>query len=132
MKNTVFEGAATAIITPLNENGIDFAKFAELIYDEHKTYQEPGTYVNEGKNWNDTFIDVWAGRTTLDAAVADYSKRESAALKTAVEKGTYNIDVAKKVEAEKLADWKAGNLCNDDRLDVFDLCLMKRELLKNN
>ena len=32
----------------------------------------------------------------------------------------------------KLADWKAGNLCNDDRLDVFDLCLMKRELLKNN
>ena len=32
----------------------------------------------------------------------------------------------------KLADWKAGNFCNDDRLDVFDLCLMKRELLKNN
>ena len=32
----------------------------------------------------------------------------------------------------KLADWKAGNLCNDNRLDVFDLCLMKRELLKNN
>ena len=32
----------------------------------------------------------------------------------------------------KLADWKARNLCNDNRLDVFDLCLMKRELLKNN
>ncbi len=32
----------------------------------------------------------------------------------------------------KLADWKAGNFCNDDRLDVFDLCLMKRELLKSN
>lgn len=30
----------------------------------------------------------------------------------------------------KLADWKAGDLCKDDRLDVFDLCLMKRELLK--
>lgn len=28
-----------------------------------------------------------------------------------------------------LADWKAGNLCEDGRLDVFDLCLMKRELL---
>lgn len=28
-----------------------------------------------------------------------------------------------------LADWKAGDLCEDDRLDVFDLCLMKRELL---
>ncbi len=32
----------------------------------------------------------------------------------------------------KLADWRAGNFCNDNRLDVFDLCLMKRELLKRN
>lgn len=30
-----------------------------------------------------------------------------------------------------LADWRAGNFCDDDRLDVFDLCLMKRELLNN-
>ena len=29
-----------------------------------------------------------------------------------------------------LADWKAGDLCEDGRLDIFDLCLMKRELLK--
>lgn len=29
-----------------------------------------------------------------------------------------------------LPDWKAANLCEDDRLDVVDLCLMKRELLK--
>jgi len=32
----------------------------------------------------------------------------------------------------KLANWKAGDFCEDNRLDVFDLCLMKRELLKNN
>ena len=31
MKNTVFTGAATAIITPLNENGIDFESFGKLI-----------------------------------------------------------------------------------------------------
>ena len=31
MKNTVFTGAATAIITPLNENGIDFDAFGRLI-----------------------------------------------------------------------------------------------------
>ncbi len=31
MKNTVFTGAATALITPLNENGIDFPQFARLI-----------------------------------------------------------------------------------------------------
>ena len=29
----------------------------------------------------------------------------------------------------QLADWKAADLCNDDRLDVFDLCLMRKELL---
>ena len=30
-----------------------------------------------------------------------------------------------------LADWKAADFCNDNVLNVFDLCLMKRELLKN-
>jgi hypothetical protein len=29
----------------------------------------------------------------------------------------------------KLADWKAANYYNDNRLDVFDLCLMKRKLI---
>ena len=29
-----------------------------------------------------------------------------------------------------LADWKAADLCEDDRLNVFDLCIMKRELLR--
>ncbi|MBE6857736.1 MAG: hypothetical protein E7500_10055, partial [Ruminococcus sp.] len=32
----------------------------------------------------------------------------------------------------ELKNWKAGDFCDDNRLDVFDLCLMKRELLKNN
>ena len=31
MKNTVFTGAATAIITPLDENGVDYARFGTLI-----------------------------------------------------------------------------------------------------
>ena len=31
MKKTVFKGAATAIVTPLNENGIDFENFGRLI-----------------------------------------------------------------------------------------------------
>ena len=31
MKNTVFEGVATAIITPLNEQGIDYESFGRLI-----------------------------------------------------------------------------------------------------
>ena len=31
----------------------------------------------------------------------------------------------------RLANWKAADLCEDDRLDVFDLCLMKRELINS-
>ena len=30
----------------------------------------------------------------------------------------------------RLNNWKAADLCKDDKLDVFDLCLMKRELLQ--
>jgi hypothetical protein len=30
-----------------------------------------------------------------------------------------------------LNDWKTADLCKDDRLDVFDLCLIKRKLVKS-
>ena len=30
----------------------------------------------------------------------------------------------------KLADWQAADLCKDGKLNVFDLCLMKKELFK--
>ena len=30
----------------------------------------------------------------------------------------------------RLPNWKAADFCKDDKLDVFDLCLMKRDLLK--
>ncbi|MBQ8348829.1 MAG: hypothetical protein IJY19_04170 [Ruminococcus sp.] len=32
----------------------------------------------------------------------------------------------------KIADWKAADLCEDDKLDVFDLCLMKRMLIEQD
>lgn len=31
MKNTIFKGAATAIVTPLDENGVDYGRFGRLI-----------------------------------------------------------------------------------------------------
>ena len=31
----------------------------------------------------------------------------------------------------ELANWKAADFCKDNKLDVFDLCLMKRALLEN-
>ena len=30
-----------------------------------------------------------------------------------------------------LTDWKAADFCTDDRLDIFDLCLMKRKYFSN-
>lgn len=32
----------------------------------------------------------------------------------------------------KLANWKAADLCEDNHLDAFDLCLMKRMLVENS
>lgn len=32
----------------------------------------------------------------------------------------------------KLSYWKAADLCEDDKLNVFDLCLMKRALIENS
>lgn len=29
-----------------------------------------------------------------------------------------------------LADWKTADFCKDNRLNVFDLCMMKRELFQ--
>jgi len=34
-------------------------------------------------------------------------------------------------EEKSMPDWKAADLCEDDRLDVFDLCMMKRMLVEN-
>ena len=30
-----------------------------------------------------------------------------------------------------LVDWKAADMCEDNRIDVFDLCLLKRKLPKH-
>lgn len=52
-----------------------------------------------------------------------------------------NFDMADLVLVQKwllgvpntnLADWKAADLCNDGRLDAFDLCLMRQELVNIN
>lgn len=52
--------------------------------------------------------------------------------------GTFNVaDVVMlqkwllAVPDTKLADWKTADMCEDNRIDVFDLCLMKRKLLKH-
>ncbi len=95
MNNTVFKGAATAIITPMTEKGVDYTKFEKLI-----EWQ-----INEG-------IDalVIAGTTGEGSTLTDKEHRE--VLKFAVDKiagrvpviaGTGSNDIAYAIELTKYA-----------------------------
>lgn len=84
---------------------------------------------------NDFCMDTSAG------TAVDYAKENGIRLKTGIIRGDVNADgkfnVADAVVLQKwllgvsdikIADWQAGNLHNDNILDVFDFCLMKKEL----
>lgn len=95
MKNTVFTGAATAIVTPLNENGVDYEAFGRLI-----EWQ-----IQEGIN-----AIVVAGTTGEGSTLTD--DEHKAVLKFAVEKiagrvpviaGTGSNDTAYAIELTKYA-----------------------------
>ena len=87
-----------------------------------------------------TFIFFMTSINTVAASTTDdmTNNETSASLNGDVNSdGTF--DVADVVLLQKwllavpdtnLVNWKAGNYCDDERLDVFDLCLMKRALLK--
>ena len=95
MKNTVFTGAATAIVTPLNENGIDFEQFGRLI----------DWQIEEGI---DAIVAV--GTTGEGSTLTDEEHKE--AIKFAVERvsgrvpviaGTGSNDVAYAIDLTKYA-----------------------------
>ena len=95
MKQLVFQGAATAIVTPMNDHGVDFEAFSRLIDDQ----------IAAG-------IDalVVAGTTGENATLTDYEHHE--VIRFAVEKvdhrvpviaGTGSNDTAHAVEMTKFA-----------------------------
>ncbi len=95
MKKTVFTGVATAIVTPMNENGVDYASFERLI-----EWQ-----IEEGIN-----AIVVAGTTGEGSTLTDAEHRE--VLKFAVDKiagrvpviaGTGSNDISYAVELTKYA-----------------------------
>ena len=95
MKNTIFTGAATAIVTPLTKDGIDFDKFGELI-----EWQ-----ISEG------IAAIVAVGTTGEGSTLDDAEHK-AAIKYCVEKvagrvpviaGTGSNDVAYAIELTKYA-----------------------------
>lgn len=95
MKKTIFTGAATAIITPINENGIDFEAFGRLI------------------DWQiESGIDaiVVAGTTGESSTLTDAEHREvikfgveRAAGRVPIIAGTGSNDIAYAVELTKYA-----------------------------
>lgn len=78
-----------------------------------------GDYIHQRADW---LNDLWKPYTFIKGDVND--------------DGEFNVsDVALlqkwllAVPDTHLSQWQAADLCKDNRLDVFDLCLMKRELL---
>ncbi len=103
MKNTVFTGAGTAIITPLNESGIDFANFGKLI------------------DWQiESGIDaiVVVGTTGEAATLTDEEHRaaiqfcvERVAGRVPVVAGTGSNDVAYAIDLTKFAGRAGADAC---------------------
>lgn len=120
--------------TPLAEINISNNEFISC-------YQE----VINADNVNGLTIENNIIRDSENYIIGEHCKNVKVESNTFLPKGDANADgefnVADVVTLQKwllavpdtkLADWKSADLCSDNRLDVFDLCLMKRELLKNN
>ena len=73
-----------------------FLKFAEFV-DEDRVYVSDEAYVLEGESWKVLFEKVWQGNLTLDAAIKDYEKRSTEALRKAIKDGKYDVERQKRV-----------------------------------
>lgn len=131
------------------------------IFDSEKTipavYKYNSPEIDDGFSWG--FIDDYNaenGYVTGDIVIHGYANstaqayaekydRQFELIEEAVPSGDINGDgeftVADVVVLQKwllgefdgeLENWKNANFCKDDLLDVYDLCLMKKELIKNN
>lgn len=94
-------------------------------------------YFSKNENYKN-LITAFITESNIDPALVKFAVKESSGIK-----GDANCDgelnIADVILLQKwllavpntyLADWKAADLCEDNRLDVFDLCLMKRALLE--
>lgn len=94
-------------------------------------------YFSKNENYKN-LITAFITESNIDSALVKFAVKESSGIK-----GDVNCDgelnIADVILLQKwllavpntyLADWKAADLCEDNRLDVFDLCLMKRALLE--
>lgn len=121
-------------------------------------YQCPAGYFTEGaNNHNNPHLSKFVGKCYIDSD-GEYTTNENtiygnaamifltAAMinqnKSEAVTGDVNADgqftAADAVTMQKwllgksdIADWKAGDLCEDNKLDVFDMCRMKQKLIED-
>ena len=79
------------------------------------------------------FVSLLSGQTAMQTTAADTVTGDVNS------DGAFNISDVVLLQKWLLAlpdtnleNWKAADFCEDERLDVFDLCLMKRELFSQN
>ena len=131
----------TSVILPENVSSIDIVAFEDCCNLESVTVSDPDCEIYDHRNTISS--DVIYGYTDSTAeSYAETYGNTFIAIDSIPVRGDVNADgvltVADVVSLQKwllcvpdvkLADWKDGDLCEDDKLDVFDLCLMKRALL---
>ena len=95
MKNTVFKGVATALVTPMNENGVDYPVFEKLI--EWQIEQGINALVIAGTSGEGSTLSDAEHREVLQFAVRTVNHR------VPVIAGTGSNDTAYAVELTKYA-----------------------------
>ncbi len=95
MKNTVFTGAATAIVTPLNKDGIDYEQFGRLI--EWQISEGIGAIVAVGTTGEGSTLDDREHKEAIKFCV------EKVAGRVPVIAGTGSNDTAYAIELTKYA-----------------------------
>lgn len=93
MKNTVFTGVATALVTPLNENGIDYVRFAELI--EWQIAQGVDAIVSVGTTGEGSTLTDEEHREAIEFCVKQVNHRIPVIAGTGSNDTAYSIELTK-------------------------------------
>ena len=93
MKNTVFAGAATALVTPLNEEGVDYAAFADLI--EWQIAEGIDALVIAGTTGEGSTLSDEEHRAVLKFAAEQIRRRVPVIAGTGSNDTAYAIDLTK-------------------------------------
>ena len=116
--------------------GIDKEGEGRIITEEcDSTYKIQASDLGEGQY--SAYFSVYNGSGGVDTKRINFKIMElSNIVGDCNNDGTFNISDVVLLQKWLLAvpdthfeNWKAADMCEDDRLDVFDLCLMKRQLI---